>query len=210
VNTRHFCDRISTTYDLLADASERGCRGHGLAALDASPGERILEIGFGTGHALVALSGTVGPTGLVCGIDISTGMLAVTQGTLADAGAVHALLALSDARALAFRDGTFDAVFMSFTLELFELGDMAIVLREIARVLRPGGRLGLVAMSEPPHQTAIVDIYAWLHRHFPHFVDCRPINVRKEVGRGGFGMSHEEMLSMWGLPVACVVASIRP
>jgi len=210
VNTRSFYDRLSAAYDLLADASERACRAQGLVALNASPGERALEIGFGTGHALVTLFDAVGPTGLACGIDISQGMLAVTQRRLTDAGIGHVGLALGDARALSFRSAAFDAVFMSFTLELFEAGDMATVLREIARVLRPGGRLAAVAMAEPPHPMTTVDIYTWLHRHFPHFVDCRPIKVRSVVEREGFRILREEMFSVWGLPVACVVASTRP
>ena len=66
---------------------------------------------------------------------------------------------------------------MSFTLELFEPADVALVLADIRRVIRPTGRLGVVAMAESASSNAMIDAYKWLHRHFPHFVDCRPINV---------------------------------
>lgn len=209
VDTRTFYDRISPAYDLLADAGEGACRDQGVSALNASPGERVLEVGFGTGHALAALAVAVGPTGQVCGVDISQGMLAVARRTVAGAGAVNVDLALNDARSLCFRNAMFDAVFMSFTLELFELIDIPIVLAEIERVLRPGGRLAVVAMAEAARPTTMTVVYQWLHRHFPHFVDCRPINVIDVLERAGFHPTREETLSILGLPVASVVAS-RP
>ena len=209
MDTRTFYDRISTAYDLIADAGERACRDRGLTALNASPGERVLEVGFGTGHALVALSVAVGPTGHVFGVDISSGMLAVARRTVAGAGAAGVALAVDDARSLCFRDAVFDAAFMSFTLELFESIDMPLVLSEIQRVLRPSGRVAVVAMAEASPHTTTTDVYRWLHRHFPHFVDCRPINAIDLLERAGFRTTHTETMSIWGLPVASVIAFRR-
>jgi ubiquinone/menaquinone biosynthesis C-methylase UbiE len=210
VDTRTFYDRISATYDLLANAGESACRDHGLSALNASPGERVLEVGFGTGHALAALAAAVGPTGHVYGIDVSPGMLGVARRTVARAGVVNVGLALDDARSLCFRNATFDAVFMSFTLELFTFIDIPIVLAEIERVLRPAGRLAVVAMDDATHPTTMTDVYLWLHGHFPHFVDCRPIKVIDLLEGAGFHTTREQKMSIWGLAVACVVASRRP
>lgn len=206
VDTRTFYDRISAAYDLLADAGEEASRDRGLQLLNASPGERVLEVGFGTGHALAALADAVGPSGRVVGIDVSSGILKVARRV---GSAINVALALSDARALCFRDATFDAVFMSFTLELFDFPDIAIALAEIERVLRPGGRLAVVAMREAATPGRISDIYLWLHRHFPHFVDCRPIDVIGLLERAGLQRTREETRSIWGLPVAVVVASRR-
>jgi ubiquinone/menaquinone biosynthesis C-methylase UbiE len=77
--TREFYDGISRAYDLIADSSEHAARDLGLRALGVSSGERVLEIGCGTGHALVSLAGEVGPTGQVHGIDVSSGMMAVAR-----------------------------------------------------------------------------------------------------------------------------------
>ena len=60
-----------------------------------------------------------------------------------------------------------------------------VVLAEVRRVLRPAGRVGIVAMAESANQNVMTDMYAWLHRHFPHFVDCRPIDVGVLLGRAG-------------------------
>ena len=203
MDTRTFYDRISAAYDLVADAGECASRDRGLQLLNASPGERVLEVGFGTGHALAGLAGAVGPTGRVVGIDISSGMLKVARRRVG--GAANVAFALSDARALCFRNAEFDAVFMSFTLELFDFPDIAIALAEIERVLQPGGRLAVVAMTEAATPARISDIYAWLHRHFPHFVDCRPIDVAGLLERAGLQRTREATMSIWGLPVAATV-----
>src|SRR5581483_11432296 len=120
----------------------------GLAMLAVQPGERVLEVGCGTGQALPALSATAGPAGQVVGLDLSSGMLGVARAALARIGERHITLVAGDARALSFSDAVFDAVFMSFTLELFERQDAARVLRDVRRVLRPHGRLGLVALAD--------------------------------------------------------------
>ena len=65
---------------------------------------------------------------------------------------------------------------MSFTLELFEAA-IPNVLAEVRRVLRVGGRVGIVAMSDSGQTNAMIDLYEWLHRRWPHFIDCRPIDV---------------------------------
>jgi demethylmenaquinone methyltransferase/2-methoxy-6-polyprenyl-1,4-benzoquinol methylase len=70
----------------------------------------------------------------------------------------------------------FDAVFLSFMLELFE-GAIPEVLVEVRRVLRVGGRVGIVAMSNTGETNAMTDLYEWLHRRWPQFIDCKPINL---------------------------------
>lgn len=206
MDTRTFYDRISAAYDLLADASEGGCRDQGLSLLNVTAGERVLEVGCGTGHALTTLAALVGPTGHVAGVDVSSGMLAVASRAVQSAARTNVTLALNDARALCFRQAAFDAVFMSFTLELFEFVDIPIVLAEVRRVLRPTGRLAIVAMAETETANAMTDVYKWLHRHFPHFIDCRPINAIDLLKRAAFRTASVQRMSIWGLSVACLVA----
>ena len=79
-------NRMSRWYDLLAGPSERKYREIGLRKLSASQGEMILEIGFGTGHGVVALAQSVGESGKVYGIDISDGMLNVARSRVDRAG----------------------------------------------------------------------------------------------------------------------------
>src|SRR5215211_2063476 len=147
-------NRLSRWYDVIAGSTEKKYRDWGLAKLSARPGERILEIGFGTGHCLVALAKAVGSTGQVIGLDISDGMLAVAQQRLqTEKLSDRAILHLGDAANLNFIPSTsLDGIFMSFTLELFDTPEIPRVLQECYRVLKLGGRLVVVTMTktDPP------------------------------------------------------------
>lgn len=72
--TRAFYNTISRVHDLLSERSEAPMRKTGLDLLNAQPGESILEIGFGTGHTLVALARSVEAKGTVYGLDLSDQM----------------------------------------------------------------------------------------------------------------------------------------
>jgi demethylmenaquinone methyltransferase/2-methoxy-6-polyprenyl-1,4-benzoquinol methylase len=202
--TRRYYDRISRVYDLLADASEQEIRDYGIQALALSTGERVLEVGFGTGHALVAMARAVGPTGLVSGVDISAGMAAMARQRL-ERDACHVALAIGDARALCFSAHRFDAIFFSFTLERFG-AEISQVLSEARRVLRLGGRVGVVAMDDTLAPGPGSSIYHWLHQHFPHAVDCAPIDVVGVIEGAGFTVETIRPARIWTLPVKAVVA----
>ena len=109
-------------------------------------------------------------------------------------------LTIGDARVLCFRSSVFDAVFMSFTLELFEEA-IPNVLADVRRVLRIGGRVGIVAMSDSGQTNAMIDLYEWLHRRWPHFVDCRPIDIVGVLQEAHFDARTAHVTAIWGLPV---------
>jgi len=202
--TKALYDRISKVYDLLSERSEEPVRQTALDRLAAQAGETILEIGVGTGHCLVALAKAVGPAGRVHGIDLSDGMLAeagALVGGEGNAGRVE--LRLGDAVALPYGDGVMDGVLMTFTLELFEYDEIRIVLQECKRVLKSGGRIVVAAMSKEGEHGLIYDAYQWTHRHFPNFVDCRPISVRKAIEAAGFAVESSDAMQIW-VPVEVV------
>jgi demethylmenaquinone methyltransferase/2-methoxy-6-polyprenyl-1,4-benzoquinol methylase len=149
-SARQSYNRLSRWYDLIAGSTEKKYRDWGLEKLSAQPGEKILEIGFGTGHCLVALAKVVGPTGRVIGLDISDGMLAIAQGRLQQEGLKdRAELHLGDATNVGFIEAnSLDGVFMSFTLELFDNPEIPRVLQECHRILKMGGRLAVVSMTK--------------------------------------------------------------
>ena len=202
--TRRFYDRISRAYDFIADASEHAIREQALSALALTPGERVLDVGFGTGHALTAMAERVGPSGCVCGIDISGGMVSVARRRLLLQRQRRVQLVQADARSLCLRRDTFDAVFFSFTLELFGAA-IPFVLREAQRVLRGGGRIGVVGLAESADAGPITDLYVWLHRHLPHLIDCTPTDFGRAITNAGFKLGSVETTTMWTLPVAVVV-----
>jgi ubiquinone/menaquinone biosynthesis C-methylase UbiE len=207
--TKALYNKISRFYDFLADHSEAPMRHAGLDKLKAQPGEKILEIGFGTGHCLIALAHAVGPAGKVYGIDLSEEMRKVAEENLHKAGQTERVeLTVGDATHLPFDAGTLDAVFMSFTLELFDTPEIPLVLTECKRVLKPGGRIAVVAVSKEGAGGVVVELYEWSHRHFPNLIDCRPIFVRRSLEEAGFRIESAEKKSMW-VPVE-IVLGIKP
>ncbi|MCA9070511.1 MAG: methyltransferase domain-containing protein [Planctomycetaceae bacterium] len=202
---RAYYNKIAKVYDLLAEHSEQPMRDKGIALLSAQPGERVLEIGFGTGHCIVELAKAVGSEGRVFGIDISDQMVEVANGRCEEAG-VSAWTELSqgDAADLTYEDDTFDAIFSSFTLELFDTPEIPDVLKECYRVLKPGGRIVDVSVSKEGKQGVFSSIYEWSHKHFPNLVDCRPIHVQKAIEAAGFTVEKSQIESMW-VPVEIIL-----
>ena len=207
-----FYDRISHAYDLISDAGEHKAREQGEQTLNVQSGENVLEIGFGTGNTLLHLAEAVGESGRVSGIDVSTGMLEVATRKVESKGLADRVdLSVGDARQLRYEDDSFDAVFASFTLELFSLNDIPAVLAEVARVLKPGGRLGVVSMAtvqEGEKASALEKTYVWMHQHFPHIVDCQPIDVVELVEGAGLQVQEKVEMTIWTMPVRCVVATV--
>lgn len=200
-------DRMSRWYDVLAGSTEKKFTDIGLQKLSTQEGEIILEIGFGTGHGVVALAQSVGDSGKVYGIDISEGMFNIAQARVQDAGlSKRAELRCGDAVNLPFAGSFFDAVFMSFTLELFDTPEIPAILRECHRVLRSGGRIGVVALSKKGKASWVMRLYEWAHSKFPQYVDCRPIFVQEALETAAFQALDVAQGSMWGLPVEIVVA----
>ncbi len=117
------------------------------------PGEAVLDLGCGAGFDALLSAQLVGPQGRVVGIDLSPEMLAVAEAGRAEAGFPQVEFREAGVEALPFPDASFDAALSNGVLNL--VPDKPAALREIFRVLRPGGRLqtcdiGLVGDSLPP------------------------------------------------------------
>lgn len=196
--TRAFYNKISRVYDLLSERSEAPMRKSGLRLLRPRAGERILEIGSGTGHSLAALAKAVGPRGLVFGLDLSDKMLKVAKANLAKAQLLERVrLGCGDGAHLPYADGCMNGVFMSFTLELFDTPEIPKVLCECKRVLRPDGRIVVVGMSKDAKHDPLIGAFEWTHEHFPNFLDCRPIYVRATLEKAGFQIKQALKKHMW-------------
>jgi demethylmenaquinone methyltransferase/2-methoxy-6-polyprenyl-1,4-benzoquinol methylase len=206
--TRSNYDRLSPWYDLLAGRSERRAKEAGLEILAVKEGDTVLEIGSGTGQALLALARSVGSSGSVVGIDLSRGMISQAAAKISrTALSQRAALVCGDALYLPFQASFCDAVFMSFTLELFPPDDSLIVLSECQRVLRNGGSLCVVAMAERANPGLPIRMYTWAQQKFPAVIDCRPIDVQGVMSQAGFQIRDAVDMEMWGLSIGIVLAA---
>lgn len=203
--TKAFYNKIAKVYDALAEHSEAPVRKAGLEMLNTHEGHHVLEIGFGTGHSLIELARSVGPSGKVFGIDLSEKMVEISQ-KRADEEDLDDRIELScgDALHLPCESESLDGIFMSFTLELFDTPEIPLVLAECKRVLKPGGRMVVIGMSRVLPEGLIMEIFEWTHRHFPNYLDCRPILVRQALEDSGFEICDSRIMKMWiSVEVVC-------
>lgn len=121
--------------------------------LAPAPGERVLEIGPGTGYYTGELAEWVGSDGTLEILDVQQDMLDHTMRALAERGIENVNPTQADARSLPYEDASFDAVVLVTVLG--EIPDQDAALREIARVLRPDGRLVVGELFGDPHMVTL-------------------------------------------------------
>jgi len=200
---------VSRFYAVGEGVFEKGFRRKGLQLLSVTPGEVVLEIGFGTGFSLKEMARSVGEKGKAYGIDITPQMLEITRKRLQKAGLMDRVeLCEGDARSMPYEDSKFDAVYMAAILELFDTPDIPRVLKEIKRVLKPGGRLGVASMTKEGWEGSLfIRFYEWLHQKIPRYASCRPIYVEKSVEEAGYQIiKSEEFVLFKIIPGRIVVA----
>ena len=203
--TRNSYDSLSRFYPLF-NLFEGKYKRIGLQTLDIQTGEKILEVGFGTGHCLAHIAESVGDSGRAYGVDISGNMCRTARSnTEKIAGPSSAEIICGDALYLPFKEGSFDALFMSFVLDLFDTPDIPLVLEECRRVLKNNGRICIVALATEGRETSMPDIYGWLHEHFQSVFDCRQIPLRKSVEDAGFRLLEHKKMALLGLPIDVVL-----
>ena len=161
-------DRIAKVYDLLNTVMTAGLhhrwreRAADLALL--GPGSRVLDVATGTGDLAIELARRVAPGGEVVGSDFSEAMLARARTKPKPAGA-ELRFEWGDALELPFADGTFDAATVGFGARNFS--DLARGLAEMARVVRPGGRVVVLEFTSPTRAPLSLFYSLWFDRIVP-------------------------------------------
>lgn len=159
-HVRSVFDSVASNYDLMNDLMSAGLhrwwKSYTLMVANPRPGDRVLDIAGGTGDLGLAFAPKVAPTGQVVHTDINEAMLREGRNRVLDQGHVLPTL-VCDAEQLPFDDGYFDIVSVAFGLRNMTHKELA--LREMNRVLRPGGKLLVLEFSKvaPPLQKA----YDW-------------------------------------------------
>lgn len=150
---RRMFDAIAGKYDLLNHTLslgfDKGWRRKGIAFLKPFRPQRILDIATGTGDLAISMYRTLRPAQVI-GADISEGMMEVGRRKAAEAGfAKFISFEQQDCTALTYADDSFDAVTAAFGVRNFENIEQGI--REMYRVLKPGGHLMILELSSPEH-----------------------------------------------------------
>ncbi|MGI8427834.1 MAG: ubiquinone/menaquinone biosynthesis methyltransferase [Solirubrobacteraceae bacterium] len=165
-------DRIAGPYDRMNTVMTAGLhhqwrrRAAGLAAL--SPGCRALDVATGTGDLAIELAGRVAPGGEVVGTDFSERMLELARikaGGTACRGRAPIRFEAANALSLPYRDDEFDAAAVGFGARNFS--DLRQGLAEMARVVRPGGRVVVLEITTPHRRPLSTFFDLWFDRAVP-------------------------------------------
>lgn len=147
---RTMFDNIAPTYDrlnhLLSMNVDRLWRRRTVRLVAGQSPSAVLDVATGTGDLALALARKL-PEARICGVDLSAEMLKVAAEKLAGKGFPQIELSQGDAEHLGFADETFDAVTVAFGVRNFE--DIPAGLREMHRVLRPGGIVAVLELATP-------------------------------------------------------------
>lgn len=202
-------DTIRSWYDAVGADIERAeryelrAKASAIRLLGVTPGARVLNIGVGAGHEQRRLQDCAGTDGLAVGLDVSSGMLDYARRGVASP------FCRADIRALPFRDHSFDFIFSAYVLDLLPTNDLLTAMSELRRALRPGGRVGLVSLTEGVDvwSRAFVAVWKWRYRHFPASLGgCRPLRLRSLAKRAGFATLDHRVVVQRGFPSEIIVA----
>jgi demethylmenaquinone methyltransferase/2-methoxy-6-polyprenyl-1,4-benzoquinol methylase len=157
-------DRIASVYDAMNSVMTAGMHHHWRARTadlaGVGPGDRVLDVATGTGDLAVELGRRVGPSGEVVGSDFSERMLELARAKAPGVRFEHA-----NALALPYGDGEFDAATVGFGARNFS--DLATGLAEMARVVRPGGRVAILEITTPERPPLSLFFRLWFDRLVP-------------------------------------------
>jgi len=171
VQVRAMFDRIAGLYDVMNSVMTAGLhhrwrrRAVDLAAV--GPGDRALDVATGTGDLAIELARRVGPDGEVVGSDFAEGMLERARQKVPPAGDASAPLRFEwgDAQALPYTDASFAAATVGFGARNF--ADLEAGLGEMARVVRPGGRVVVLEITQPQRPPLSTFFALWFDRLIP-------------------------------------------
>jgi demethylmenaquinone methyltransferase/2-methoxy-6-polyprenyl-1,4-benzoquinol methylase len=162
-------DRVAGRYDALNSVMAAGMhhrwRERAAARAELSAGDSALDVCCGTGDLALELAGDVSPGGRVVGCDFSEPMLDLAREKAAARGATGVRFEWADALQLPYDGERFDAVTVGFGVR--NLADLDVGLREMARVLKPGGRAVILEITQPVRPPLSVFYSLWFDRIVP-------------------------------------------
>jgi ubiquinone/menaquinone biosynthesis C-methylase UbiE len=188
--------RLARHYDLWAKRTEAKARARCLELAAIRDGEAVLEVAVGTGLTFAEIL-RKNPRGRNEGIDITEEMLARARQRAAAAGVSGYRLQVGDAYHIEYPDATFDVLINNYMFDLLPVGDFPTVLSEFRRVLKPGGRLVMVNMTQGERWSDA--LWELVYRIQPAWLGgCRGVRLVPFLEAAGFQVGNRECVSEFG------------
>ena len=196
--------RIAPSYDLWAWLTESKARDLCLELADIRNGEAVLEVAVGTGLAFERILKS-NPSGRNEGIDLTDAMLIRAERRAAKLSLHNYRLGIGDAYELEFPDDSFDVLINNYMFDLLPQQDFLTVLEEFKRVLRPGGRLAMVNMSQG--ERWYNGIWERIYGINPALLGgCRGVTLLPQLRECGFMEIRREYISQLTFPSEVFIA----
>ena len=197
-------DSISNIYDIWGNLTESRARNRALELAEIQNGQKILEVAVGTGLAFYEIVKR-NPDGTNLGINLSTGMLKKARKRLAPLIDANYELKMASAFHLQGDDEQFDVLVNNYMFDLISFDQMDVVLAELKRVLKNGGKLVLVNMTLGERYGS--GIYDFLYRVSPRLMGgCRGIRLSEKLEKHGFHIKVREYHQQCLFPSEVILA----
>lgn len=199
---RRLYDWLGARYDWFA-AFEAQAKNRLFEHLDLQPGLRLLNVGLGAGRDQQRLQTALAPGGAAFGVDLSLAML---RSARHKSGAP---LCQADGERLPFAPASFDRLCCLYVLDLIAAGQIPAWLDGFRRLLRPGGRLALVSLTEGIDRPSRALVGAWKRAYALSplaCAGCRPLQLAGLVRQAGFTGVESEIIVQLGVPSEIVTA----
>jgi len=197
-------DSLSKTYDIWGKLAETRARDRAIELADIEDGQNILEVAVGTGLGFYKIVER-NPNGTNIGIDISRGMLIKAQKRLGKLSGANYELGIGNAFSIEAEDERFDLLVNNYMFDLIAFDDMDTILEEFKRVLKKGGKLILVNMTEG--ESFGSGIYSLIYRISPKsFGGCRSVKLSDILEKHGFEVKSREYYQQLWFPSEVILA----
>ncbi len=200
---RRFYNWLGKRHD-WAELYDSRAKQRTLALLELAPGQHVLNVGVGTGKEHKLIQSAVAPGGSAFGLDLASVMLKLASKR------TSALLCEGDACRLPFAPSSFERLLSTYVLDLLPAGDLPAALAGFRRVLRPGGRMVIVSLTEgvTAPSRLIVALWKAVYSVSPLACGgCRPLQLSEMVCQAGFDNIEREVIVQLGVPSEIVIAT---
>ena len=197
-------NKKSVYYDIWGRLTESRARERAIALADIQDGQTILEVAVGTGLAFAEIA-LRNPNGVNIGIDVSPGMLEKAKNRMKSMRNVNYRLETGNAFDLDIESGSIDILMNNYMFDLIKYDDMNRVLNEFSRVLKKGGKLILVNMTDGERLGS--NFYYYLYRFGPELMgSCRGVRMSDRLMSSGFTVKRREYYQQLLFPSEVILA----